>query len=159
MTDQFRGRADTAEKESPAARCVDTTRAERKCRKRLRPAMLLRLETVHIHRQLGRSDHVGQINKFPARELRAIAKIQVFAERISLPASTLLDTGTPPETRGPIEIEKPAATAARGLLKQKVPIQKNRLHSREQRIPTIKMPPTGLDHSDLRISKEMDCAL
>src|SRR5206468_1134375 len=44
----------------------------------LGPAMLLRLETVHIHRQLGRSDHVGQINKFPARELRAIAKIQIF---------------------------------------------------------------------------------
>src|SRR5947208_32128 len=82
----------------------------------LGPAMLLRLETVHIHRQLGRSDHVGQINKFPARELRAIAKIQDFAERISLTASTLLDTRTPPETRGPTALEKPAAMAATGFL-------------------------------------------
>src|SRR5213596_1197978 len=122
----------------------------------LGPAMLLRLETVHIHRQLGRSDHVGQINKFPARELRAIAKIQIFAERNSLPASTLLDTGTPPETRGPIEIEKPAATAACGLLKQKVPIQKDRLHAREQRIPTIQMAPASLDHPYFWISKVMD---
>src|SRR6266566_5360145 len=123
------------------------------------PAVLLGLEAIHVDRQLGWRNNICKIDKFPANKLGAIAKVEVFAERISLPASTLLDTGTPPETRGPIEIEKPAATAAGGLLKQKVPIQKNRLHSREQRIPTIQMPPAGLDHSDLRISKEMDCAL
>src|SRR5436190_451905 len=135
MTDQFRGRADTAEKESPAARCVDTTRAERKCRKRLRRPMLQ--------------------EKLECPQGRCAANLPEALRRMDAKAHT----ETPPETRGPIEIEKPAATAARGLLKQKVPIQKNRLHSREQRIPTIQMPPTGLDHSDLRISKEMDCAL
>src|SRR5206468_8915029 len=122
----------------------------------LGPAMLLRLETVHIHRQLGRSDHVGQINKFPARELRAIAKVEVLAQRISLPASTLFDTRTPPETGGSVKVEKTAAAAAGGLLKQKVSIQKDRLHAREQRIPTIQMAPASLDHPYFWISKKMD---
>ena len=94
--------------------------------------MLLGFEAVHVNRQLGRSDHIGKVNKFPARKLGAITKIQVFAQRVSLPASTLFDTRTPPETGGTIEIEKPAAAAARSLLKQQMSIQKNRLHARQQ---------------------------
>jgi hypothetical protein len=58
--------------------------------------MLLRLETVHVHRQLRRSDDVGKINELPARELRAIAQIEVLAQSIILPASALLDARTAP---------------------------------------------------------------
>ena len=86
--------------------------------------MLLRFEAVHVHRQLRRSHDVGKINEFPARELGAIAKIEVFAQRIVLPASALLDTRTSPETGGSIEIKKTAAAAARSLLQQKMSIQK-----------------------------------
>ena len=94
--------------------------------------MLLGFEAVHVDRQLGRSDYVGKVNKFPARKLGAIAKVQVFAQCVSLPAATLFDTRTSPETGGTIEIEKPAAAAARSLLKQEMPIQKNRLHASQQ---------------------------
>src|SRR5919198_3080556 len=62
------------------------------------PAMLLRFETVHVHRQLGRRDHVGEENKSPALELRAIAQIEIFAERVVLPAAGLLDASLAPET-------------------------------------------------------------
>ena|SRR5438034_9377231 len=99
--------------------------------------MLLRLEAVHVHRQLCRSDNVGKINKFPACELCAVTKVEVLAQSIILPASALFDTGTPPETSGSIEVEKSATAAARGLLKQEMSIQKDRLHAREQRIAAI----------------------
>src|SRR5882724_9195646 len=53
-----------------------------------RPAMLLRLEAVHVHRQLGWSDNICKINKLPAHELGAITKVEILAQRISLPPST-----------------------------------------------------------------------
>src|SRR4029453_9795850 len=73
------------------------------------PAMLLRFEAVHVHRQLRWSYHVGKINEFPTHQLSAIAKIEVFAQRIVLPAATLLDTRTSPQTGGSIEIKKATA--------------------------------------------------
>src|SRR4029453_11414537 len=109
--------------------------------------MLLRLEAVHVYRQLRWRHYVRKVNKFPASELGAIAQIEIFAERIILPAPALLDTGAPPEAGRSIEIEKPAAAATRGLLEQKMSIQKNRLHAGKQRIAAIQMSPAGLDHS------------
>src|SRR4029450_4239072 len=123
------------------------------------PAMLLRFEAVHIHRQLRRSYDVGKINESPARELGAIAKIEVFAQRIVLPPSALFDTRTSPQTGGSIEIKKTAAPAARSLLQQEMSIQKNRLHAGEEGINAIQVAPSGLDHSYFRIGKEMNSAL
>src|SRR5205823_6931427 len=120
---------------------------------------LLRIEAVDVYRQFSRSYNVSNINDSPARELSAIDEIEILAQRIILPASALFDTGTPPETSRSIEIEKPAAAAARGLLKQKVSVQKDRLHAREQRIPAIQMSPAGLDHSHFRVSEVMDGSL
>ena len=120
------------------------------------PAVLLGLEAVHIDRQLGWRNNICKIDKFPASKLGAIAKVEVLAQRICLPASTLFDTRTPPETGGSVKVEKTAAAAAGGLLKQKVSIQKDRLHAREQRIPTIQMAPASLDHPYFWISKVMD---
>jgi hypothetical protein len=57
----------------------------------LRPAMLLRLEAVHIHRELRRCDHVGKEDELPARELRAITQIQIFGQCVMLPPSGLVD--------------------------------------------------------------------
>src|SRR5215510_4729439 len=121
--------------------------------------MLLRLKAVHIHRQLCRSHNVRKINKFPAGKLGPVAEIEVLTQRVILPAPALLDTGAPPEAGRSIEIEKPAATAARSLLKQKMSIQKNRLHASEQRITAIQMSPAGLDHSHFRVSEVMDGSL
>ena len=38
----------------------------------LRPAMLLRLEAVHVDRELGRRHEVGEEDEAPAVELRAV---------------------------------------------------------------------------------------
>ena len=37
--------------------------------------MLLRLETVHIYWQFRRRNDIGKINKFPAGELRPVARV------------------------------------------------------------------------------------
>src|SRR5262249_12073295 len=76
------------------------------------PAMLLRLEAIHVHWQLRWSYHVGEINEFPPGKLSAIAQIEILAQRVVLPPSALLDAGTPPQPGRPVEIEKPAAAAA-----------------------------------------------
>src|SRR5439155_21959540 len=110
------------------------------------PAMLLRLEAVHVYWQLCWSDDIGKINKFPACKLGAIAEIEVLAQGIVLPASTLFDTRTPPEASSSTKIEKSAAAAAGGLLKSEMSIQTDRVHARQQRITAIQMPPGGLDH-------------
>src|SRR5262249_54482108 len=93
------------------------------------PAVLLRFETVHVYRQFGRRDDVGQENKFPTGQLRAVAKIEVFAKRIMLPAPRFLDAGLPPQTSGAVEIEEAPAAATRGLLEDEVTVQEHRLHA------------------------------
>src|SRR5436190_4481620 len=93
----------------------------------LGPAMLLRFETIHVDRQLGRRHHVREKNKFPANELRAIAKIEIFAKRVVLPAPGFFDARFPPQPGGPVEIKETHAAAARRLLEHKVTIQKHRL--------------------------------
>src|SRR5262249_28040545 len=117
------------------------------------------LESVHVHRQLCRSHDVRKINKLPSRQLRAITKIEIFAQRIVLPAAALFDTRASPETGWSIEIEKSAAATARRLFEQEMPIQENSLHAGEQRIPTIQMPPAGLDHSHFRVRKIVNGSL
>src|SRR5439155_12883340 len=101
---------------------------------------------------------VREINELPALKLRPIAQIEVLAQRIILPAAALLDARTAPQPGCPVEIEKPAAAATRDLLKQKMSIQKDRLHACEQRVAAVQMPPPRLNHTDFWIGKEMDSA-
>ena len=122
----------------------------------LGPAVLLRLEAVHVHRQLRRRDHVRKENELPARELRAITQIQIFGERVVLPASRLVDAGAPPQTGRAVEIEETAAAAPGRLLEQKMAIEKHRLHAGEQRVAAIQVAPARLDHSHLRVGEKMD---
>ena len=122
------------------------------------PAMLLRFEAVHIDGQLGGRHHVRQENKFPARELRAVAQIEIFGQRVVLPASGFLDAGTPPQTGRPVEIKKSPAPAARCLFEQKMTIEEHRLHAGQQRIAAVQMTPARLNHSDFRVGKKMNGA-
>src|SRR5438093_12285254 len=77
------------------------------------PAVLLGLEAIHVDRQLGWRNNICKIDKFPANKLGAIAKVEVFAQRICLPSYTLLDTRTLPETCGSVNVENTAAMSPR----------------------------------------------
>ena len=51
--------------------------------------MLLRFEAIHIHGQLGRRNDIGEEDELPARELRAITQVEIFRQRVMLPAARL----------------------------------------------------------------------
>ena len=68
--------------------------------------MLLRLESVHVNRQLRWRDHVRKEDEFPARELRAITQIQIFRQGVMLPTSRLFDAGAPPKPAVPLKLKK-----------------------------------------------------
>src|SRR5206468_3303031 len=53
----------------------------------LGPTELLRLERVHLDRQLRRRDDVLQIDELPALELRAIREIHVLGQGVVRPAA------------------------------------------------------------------------
>src|SRR5664279_4562057 len=70
----------------------------------LGPAMLLRLEAIHVHRQLGGSNDIWQKDELPAGQLRAITQVEVFCQSIVLPASSLFDARAAPEPCGAVEV-------------------------------------------------------
>src|SRR6267143_2030787 len=118
------------------------------------PAVLLRLETIHVHRQFRRRHDVGKKNKFPSHQLRAITQIEIFTERVVLPAAGLLYTCAPPKTGRSVEVKKTSTSAARRLFQQKMAVQKHGLHPREQRVTAIQMAPATLNHADFRIGEK-----
>src|SRR3954452_8291122 len=72
----------------------------------LRPAMLLRFESVHVDGQFSRGDHVGKENEFPAGELGAVTQVKIFGQRVVLPATSFIDARPTPETGGAVKVEK-----------------------------------------------------
>jgi hypothetical protein len=53
--------------------------------------MRLLLEADHFRRKLGRGAELGQVDKLPALDLGAVAEVQVFGERVVLPAAGIVD--------------------------------------------------------------------
>src|SRR5437016_6275208 len=68
-----------------------------------RPAMLLRFESVHVHRQFGGCHHIVYEDKFPARELGSVAQVEVLGQRVVLPAAGFFDARFAPETSRAVE--------------------------------------------------------
>jgi len=67
----------------------------------LRPALLLRLEGVHLDGQLGGGDEVGQVHEPPAPHLGAVGEVEIFGEGVVLPApaSAMTSRATRPRCR------------------------------------------------------------
>src|SRR6266481_295191 len=88
-----------------------------------RPTMLLGLETIDIYRQLARSNNIRQKNELPTTQLRPIAKIQIFCQRVVLPTTRFANTAFSPQAGGAVEIEESASPAPCSLFQYKVTIQ------------------------------------
>src|SRR5260221_362622 len=70
-----------------------------------------------------------------------------------LPPAGGFDRLAAPNTPGSVKIKKRPGSVARGMLEEKVTIQKDRLNAGEQRIVRIEEPPSRRDHSDRGIVK------
>ena len=119
----------------------------------LRPAVLLRLEGVHLDRHFGRRHDVGQEDELPAAQLRAIAQVEVFGQRVVLPAAGVADRLAAPHAGRAVEIEEAAGAVAAAVLEHEVAVEQNRLDLREQRVILVDVPPARLHHADLRVGE------
>ncbi len=114
----------------------------------LGPAMLLRFEGTHFDRQFGGSDDVRQINEAPALHLGPVGQIQIFRQRIVLPAAGIVDACATPDSCRTVEIEEATGEVARTVFNDEMSIQKNRLHPCQQGMVSVQMSPAGLHHTD-----------
>ena len=94
-------------------------------------------EPVHIDRQFRWGHDFVQKHEFPSGELGAITQIEIFGQRVMLPATCFFDAGFSPESRSPIEIEEASATASSRLFKQQMSVQEHCLDPCQERITTI----------------------
>ena len=101
------------------------------------PTVGLLFEADDLGWKFRRRGVLRQINKLPALQLRAIRKIQIFGQRIVLPAAGIIDGRATPHPGGSVEMHKPAAAITGGVLDHEVTIQKNRLALGEQRCIAI----------------------
>src|SRR5205823_6669075 len=89
----------------------------------LGPARLLHLKAVHFNRQLRRAIEPRQIYKSPAFQLRAVAEVGIFRERIRLPATGLINHAPPQNSRRAVEVEEIAGARAGPVLEDKMPVE------------------------------------
>ena len=119
----------------------------------LRPAVLLRLERVHLDRHFGGGDQVGEEDELPAAKLGAVAEIQILGQRIVLPAAGIVDRHAAPGPRRAVEVEEAAAAIAPAVLEDEVAVEQDRLNLRQQRVVLVDVAPARLHHADARIGE------
>ena len=122
----------------------------------LGPAMLLGLERIHLHRQFRRHDDIGHEMELPAAQLGAVAEVQVFGQRVVLPAAAVDNRFAAPDPRGAVEVEEVARAVAPAVLQHEVRVEQDRLDLGEQRVVGVDVAPARLHHGDLRIHEVVD---
>ncbi len=114
----------------------------------LRPAVLLRLERVHLDRHFGRRDEIGDEHELPAAQLSAVAQVQVFGQRVVLPAAGVVDRRAAPDAGRPVEVEEAARAIAPAVFEDEMPVEQDRLDLRQQRVVLVDVAPARLHHRD-----------
>jgi hypothetical protein len=89
----------------------------------LGPAVLLRFERIHLDRHFGRRDEIRQEQELPSTKLRAVTEIEIFRQRIVLPAARVADRHAPPHARRAVEVEEAAGPVAAAVLEHEVPVE------------------------------------
>lgn len=124
----------------------------------LGPAELLGLEAVHVGGDLRRAHDIGQVFRAPTDELCTVAEIQIFGDRIVLPAARVGDRLAPQNARGAVEVQKPPGPTARGLLDDEVSVEGECGCTRQLRVTVVEIRPPGLNDPDLWVREVRDCA-
>src|SRR6266498_6128132 len=99
--------------------------------------MLLGLETVHVHRKLGRGGQVSQIDELPAGQLRPVGDVEVLRQGVRLPAADFLEAAAPPYSRRSVEVEEAAGAVAGGVLDDEMAVEEDGLNPGQERVVAI----------------------
>ena len=97
----------------------------------LRPAALLDLHRAQIRRQLGGDPDVVPVDETPARELGAVAEVDILGQRVALPTPRRLHARLAPHSAGAVEVEEEAGAVSRFVLDREVRVEEERLGSRQ----------------------------
>ena len=124
--------------------------------KPLGPARLLRLEGVHLDRQLRRALDARVIDELPAPELGAITQVSIFGEGVVLPAAGVLDRGSAPHAGGAVEVEEAPGKVSGAVLDHEMAVEQNGLDFRQVRVMAIEPGPAALDHRHLGVGEVVD---
>src|SRR6185295_8596239 len=89
----------------------------------LRPAMLLRLEGVHLDREFRGRDVILDENELPAAKLGAVAEIEIFGQCVVLPAAAVSNGILAPDAGGAVEVEEAAAAMAGAVREHEVRVE------------------------------------
>ena len=122
----------------------------------LGPAVGLLLEADHLGRQLGGGGVLRQVDELPALDLGAVAEVQIFGERVVLPAAGVVDGGAAPDAGGAVEVHEPAGAVAGRVLDDEVAVEEDGLALGEQAGVAVEVVPADLDHADLRVGEVVD---
>ena len=122
----------------------------------LGPAVGLLLVADHLRRQLRRGRVLRQVDELPALELGAVAQVQIFGQRVVLPAAGIVDGGPTPDAGRAVEVHESAAAVAGGVLDHEVAVEEDRLALGQQAGVAVEVVPADLDHADLVVGEVVD---
>ncbi len=117
------------------------------------PAMLLRLEGIHLDRHFRRRHDVRQEDEAPAEELRAVTEVEILGQGVVLPSAGVVDRVTPPDPRCAVEVEEAAGAVAPPMLEHEVRVEQDRLNLGQEGVILVDMPPARLDHAHFRVAE------
>ena len=94
--------------------------------------------------------------ELPAPQLSAVAQVQVFGQRVVLPAAAVDDRFAAPDPGGAVEVEEVPRAVAAAVLEHEVRVEQDRLDLREQRVIGVDVAPARLDDGDFRVDEVVD---
>tara|TARA_Y100001968_G_scaffold332115_1_gene389099 strand:+ start:2824 stop:3105 length:282 start_codon:yes stop_codon:yes gene_type:complete len=87
--------------------------------------MLLGLKGTQFSGQLCRYCRILQVDEAPSFELRPVRKIQIFAQSVSRPATTALNSFAAPYASSAIEVKEATGPIAGAVFQDKVAVQQD----------------------------------
>ena len=107
----------------------------------------------------GGRDDVREEMELPSAQLSAIAEVEILGQRVVLPTARIVDRLSAPHAGRTVEVEEVLRAVAPAVFEDEVPVEQDRLDSRQQRIVLVDVAPARLHHTDLGVGEVVDGAL
>lgn len=124
------------------------------------PTGLLPLKGRGLRWELGRRLDLGQVEGLPASELGTEAEVEVFGQRVALPAAGCCDGLTAPHTCRTVKVHEQAISITANMLHYEVAVEGKGLRPGQRGIVRVQITPSRLHEPQARIGDQVgDCLL
>ena len=107
---------------------------------------------MNVRGELTGTDDVRHVRDTPPRELRAVAQVEIFGDRVVLPAAGIRDALRAQHGASAVEAEEEASVVAAGLLDGELRVESHHRRACERRVLLVEIAPARLGNADLRIA-------